>query len=301
MKSAFKSAIIFSACVLANGFAAPVLAGEADTPNVGAVAYKVGGIEVVAVHDNHYTIPNDGKTFGLGAGPEAVGASLRALGVRPDSITVQFGGLLVKDGKRLILIDTGAGPSLNGGMIDSLKLAGVAPDQITDVLLTHSHFDHVGGLAAADGKSAFPNAKVRMTSKEWAFMQASKDRAAVASAIAAQVETFEPGARISDHVTAVPVTGHTPGHTGYEIVAGETKLLDIGDTAHSSIVSLAHPEWAIGFDSDQTLGAESRIALLKRLSQSQEVIFAPHFPFPSLGRVKAQGQGYMWEPVSGSR
>ncbi|MGR9993496.1 MBL fold metallo-hydrolase, partial [Escherichia coli] len=96
---------------------------------------------------------------------------------------------------------------------------------------------------------------------------------AVTSAIAAHVETFEPGARISDHVTAVPLNGHTPGQTGYEIVAGEFKLLDIGDAAHSSIVSLAHPEWAMGFDSDRVVGTQNRIALLKRLSQSHEVIF----------------------------
>jgi len=301
MKAAFKYALFLSACVLALGAAAPVWADEADTPNVGDALYKVGGLEVVAVHDNHYAIPNDGKIFGGGAGPEAVSKALKAAGAPTDKITVQFSGLLVKDGNRLILIDTGAGPGLKGGLIDSLKRAGVTPDQITDVLITHSHFDHVGGLVTADGKAAFPNATVRMTTKEWAFMQANKEQAAITSAIAPQVRTFESGANISSHVTAVPIEGHTPGHTGYEIIDGEAKLLDIGDATHSSIVSLAHPEWAMGFDSDKTIGAESRIALLKRLSHSHEVVFAPHFPFPGLGRVKAEGQGYVWEPVTVTR
>ena len=276
----------------------PVLAGEADTPNIGAVPYKIGRIEVVAVHDNHYTMPNDGKVFGLTSGPDAVATILKAHNAPADTITVQFGGLMVKDGKRLILIDTGAGPGMKGGLIDSLKQVGVTPDQITDVLITHAHFDHVGGLMTADGKSAFPNATIRMTTKEWGYFQTRDELKTAVAVLTPQVKTFEPGARISDHVRAVAIEGHTPGHSGYEVHSRHKKLLDIGDASHSSILSLAHPEWTMGFDDDKDTSAKSRMALLKSLSKSGEVIFAPHFPFPGLGRIKAVGEGtYEWEAV----
>lgn len=287
--------IAYGIAALACLVGASAQAGEADTPNVATQSFKVGNIEVVSIHDNHYSIPNDGKVFGVGASPEAVAETLKAAGAPTDLITVQFGGLLVKDGKRLVLIDAGAGASLKGGLLDSLKQAGVTPDQITDVLITHSHFDHVGGLLNAEGKSAFPNAAIRMASKEWAFMQANKDEAPIVAAVAAQVKTFEPGAKISDHVTAVPVDGHTPGHSAYEVDGGSAKLLDVGDSMHSSIVSLAHPEWGISFDSDQDLGQKSRVALLQRLAKSGELIFAPHFPFPSVGTIEAKGSGFAFK------
>ena len=286
------------AALAALSLSSAALAGEADTPNVGMQAYKIGRIVVIAVHDNHYTMPNDGKVFGLTAGSSAVADILKAHNAPTDTITVQFGGLLVKDGKRLILIDTGAGPGLKGGLIDSLKLAGITSDQITDILITHAHFDHVGGLMTAEGKSAYPNATIRMATKEWDYFQSRDELKAAAKVLMPQIKTFEPGAKISDHVKAVAIDGHTPGHSGYEVHSRHKKLLDIGDAAHSSILSLAHPEWTMGFDGDKDMSAKSRMALLKALSKNHEVIFAPHFPFPGLGRIKAVGEGtYEWEAV----
>jgi glyoxylase-like metal-dependent hydrolase (beta-lactamase superfamily II) len=279
-------------------FGGEVQAEEGGTPTAAAFKMKVGAVEVASLHDNSHVVANDGKTFGLDEDPQTVSVVLKSAGAPTDSITVQFGGLLVKDGSRVMLIDTGAGPSLKGVLMGSVKEAGVAPDQITDVLITHSHADHVGGLVRADGKLAFPNAAVRMTAREWMFMQANKDLTAITEAIKGKVSMFEPGAKISEHVKAVPLQGHTPGHTGYEIVSGEAKLLDIGDVAHSSIVSLAHPEWAIGFDADKALGVKQRTALLQSLSQSHELIFAPHFPFPALGHIEAQEKGYVWKPMA---
>lgn len=288
---------LFFAIAIAVLSATPGFGEETQTPNAGAQSFYVGKIEVVAVHDNHFDIANDGKTFGIGATPEAVAETLSAAAAPTAFVTVQFSGLLVKDGKRLVLIDSGAGPGMKGGMIDSLAAAGVTPDQITDVLITHSHFDHVGGLVDADGKSVFTHATIRMTDKEWAFMQANRDQAAISAAIAAQVKTFVPGAKLTPHIVAVPVDGHTPGHTAYEIDGGNARLLDVGDTVHSSIVSLAHPEWGFGFDSDRAVGEQSRVALLKRLAQSQELIFAPHFPFPGIGRIAPKGDGFVFKPA----
>jgi glyoxylase-like metal-dependent hydrolase (beta-lactamase superfamily II) len=185
----------------------------------------------------------------------------------------------------------------HGVLMESLAKAGVKPEDVTDVLITHSHGDHVGGLRDAAGKSAFPKAVIRMSAKEWASLQANDGAKALVAAIGAQVQTFEPGATVAPGITAVAIDGHTPGHMGYEIVSNGERLLDIGDMAHSSIVSLARPDWAMGFDGDKAAAKASRMAVLKRVSATGEAIFAPHFPFPGVGKVAVQGQGYVWVPM----
>jgi glyoxylase-like metal-dependent hydrolase (beta-lactamase superfamily II) len=111
-----------------------------------------------------------------------------------------------------------------------------------------------------------------------------------------RLKTFTPGVAAAPGVTPVALAGHTPGHVGYEIVWGQNRLMDIGDSAHSAIVSLARPGWANGFDTDPVAGRASRLATLALLAHSHELVFAPHFPFPGVGRIEKAGDGYVWKP-----
>jgi glyoxylase-like metal-dependent hydrolase (beta-lactamase superfamily II) len=269
----------------------PALAHAADAPQAEARAFKVGRLDLVALHDNQFNPPNDGKTFGIDASPAAVGDVLKAAGAPTDVITLSVDALLIKDGKHVVLIDTGAG----GALQDSLALAKVDPASVTDVLITHSHGDHIGGLAR-DGKLVFPNATIRMSAAEWTYLQGQADEAAITQVITGHVKTFTPGSVVAPGITSVNLKGHTPGHVGYEIVSGKARLLDIGDSAHSSIVSLAKPQWLMGYDADKAAGRDMRVALLTKLSKSHEMVFAPHFPFPGVGRVEAQGDHFVWKP-----
>jgi glyoxylase-like metal-dependent hydrolase (beta-lactamase superfamily II) len=269
-----------------------------------AVSFRLGAFQLTALRDDQFAFPNDGKVFGVDAGPAAVSAVLAKAGAPTDTVTVSVDALLVRGEGHVVLLDTGVGAGSQGVLQQSLAKAGVTPDQITDVLITHSHGDHIGGLVAADGRPAFPKAVIRMSANEWAYLQtqgqAQPQIKALVEAIAPQVKTFAPGQTVVPGVTAVGLYGHTPGHVGYEIVSGGERLLDIGDSAHSSIVSLAEPGWIIQFDHDAQAGKASRIDLLTRLSKSHEVIFAPHFPFPGLGRIEAEGQGFVWKPTLGA-
>ncbi len=269
-----------------------VSAMAADAPQPAARAFKVGALDLVALHDTQFTPPNDGKVFGVDATPAAVGDVLKAAGAPTDVVTLSVDSLLVRTGKQVVLIDTGAGGALQA----SLALAKVAPADITDVLITHAHGDHVGGLVK-DGQLAFPNATIRMSAAEWTFLQGMANQADLVKVISGKVKTFEPGAVVAPGITAKPIKGHTPGHSGYEIVSGKAKLLDIGDTAHSSIVSLADPQWLMGYDTDKTEARDTRIAMLKALAKSQETIFSPHFPYPGVGKIEAQGDHFVWKPT----
>lgn len=277
--------------------AGSALAQTAAPTAADATPYKIGDIQVYSLRDMQFVIPNDGKVFGLDASPQAVAEVLKANDAPTDSITLSVDALLVKDGARLILIDTGVG----GVLSDSLRMSGHAAADITDVLITHPHGDHIGGLVR-DGKPAFPKAKIRMAEADWAFLKGQADQAALVAAITPQVETFAPGAAITAHVKAVAIKGHTPGHSGFEITSGKERLLDIGDAAHSSIISLARPDWSIQFDTDKVEAKHSRHALLSELATSNTLIFAPHFPYPGIGHVAATkdkngGDSFVWVPL----
>ena len=264
-------------------------------PTGAATPFRLGTLELATLRDADFAVPNDGKTFGADVGPAEVAKVLTAGGAPTDKIHVSIDALLVRTAGHVVVLDTGLGNPAVSGLILSLKLAGVSPDQVTDVLITHTHGDHVGGVATADHKPAFPNAKIRMSAKEWAWMQSQPGAKTLAAIIAPQVQTFEPGQTVLPGITAVAIAGHTPGHVGYEVASGRAHLLDIGDTAHSSVISLARPDWVMGFDSDPVVGKASRRALLTRLAASHELIFSPHFPYPGVGRVVVAGDGFAWQ------
>jgi len=285
------------------GLAASVNAATGFGPSGGPPAahtFNVGKLKLTALHDAQFVVPNDGKTFAVGVDPGTTGELLRAAGASTDRITLSVNELLVRTGHRVLLIDTGLGPKAHGTLLDSLKEAGVKPTAITDVLITHSHGDHIGGLVDVAGKPAFPKATVRMSSAEWDWMQ-QKAPPELVKAVSKQVHTFEPGATIAPGVVAVALKGHTPGHVGYEITSGSEHLLDIGDLAHSSIVSLQKPQWTVQFDTDAATAQATRAEELKKLASDQELVFSPHFPFPGVGHVQAAGDGFTWKPETAAK
>ena len=257
-----------------------------------ATAFKIGAMAAWSLHDGEFAAANDGATFGIGVPTAAVAEVLRTAGAPTDRIVLSVNALLVKSPGHVMLFDTGLGAGLHGGLMNSLALTGVAPADVTDILITHTHGDHVGGLTTAGKTLAFPNATIRMSAAEWAWMKIKAPP--LAAVIAPKVATFTPGAPVLPGVTPVALTGHTPGHVGYMIVSGRDRLLDIGDTAHSSIISLAKPDWKIQFDTDQEAGRAMRRAELTRLASAGTPVFAPHFPYPGLGTIVASKDGFVW-------
>jgi glyoxylase-like metal-dependent hydrolase (beta-lactamase superfamily II) len=285
--------------ILAAGLLTAAVAVAATTGPVAvepaATKFNIGKLTAFALHDADFVAANDGSVFAVGGSTDEVAKVLKAAGAPPDAVPLSVNVLLVKVKNHVVLIDTGLGPKAHGVLMQSLRKAGTPARDITDVLITHVHGDHVGGLATADGTPAFPKAKVRMSSAEWVFMQSQSDLAPLVKTISAQVQTFEPGSVVAPGITAVAIKGHTPGHMSYEVVNGDDRILDIGDAAHSSIVSLVRPDWEMGFDSDRAVAKASREKLLNDLSKSHEKVFSPHFPYPGVGTVESEGIHYRWQ------
>ena len=270
--------------------AAPQPVAPAATP------FRLGALHLYALSDMANVVPNDNSVFGADQTPAAVAGVLKAAGAPTDHIALGVDALLVVAPGHVVLIDTGLGPKVGGVLMRSLAKTGIAPDKVTDVLITHSHGDHIGGLLTAEGKPAFPNATIHMSATEWQWLQSHKSAAPIVAAIRAQVKPFAPGGAVLPGITSVALPGHTPGHVGYRIASKGQHLLDIGDTAHSAIVSLARPDWPIGYDNDAKQGEATRAHLLGELARSHERIFAPHFSYPGVGTIVAKGNGYAFKP-----
>ena len=241
-------ALLTAICASEAAWAQPTTVASA------ARSFRLGGLELTALRDAQNDVPNDGKILGFDVGPGAVAALLKRAGAPTDKVTLDVDALLVRGNGRVMLIDTGLGPKAQGALTGSLALAGVTPQAVSDIFITHVHFDHVGGLLTSGGQTAFPNAVIHMSAAEWDWMRSQAGNAPLAAVIGAQVRTFRPGAALAPGVTAIALPGHTPGHVGYEIRSQGRRLLDMGDTAHSTIVSLAKPDWAMGYDGDAKLG-----------------------------------------------
>jgi glyoxylase-like metal-dependent hydrolase (beta-lactamase superfamily II) len=275
----------------------PEATRPASSPD--AFRFRIGTLDAVALKDGDIDAANDGKSFGVGRPPEQVAALLAAAGQPTDVLHLSIQPLLVRSGTRVLLFDTGAADASfarAGRLPDSLRAAGVEPAQVTDIFISHRHPDHVGGLLTREGALAFPNATIHLSAPEWEALKGDGDTAFVA-AITPKVATFEPGAAILPGVvTAVAVDGHTPGHSAYEIASGDERLLYIGDTAHHFVVSVQRPEWTVQYDENAALAQTRRRSLLQRAADDNLRVHAVHFPFPGLGRVKAQGDSFVWVP-----
>ena len=262
--------------------------------------FRVGAFDAVALREGAKHLPNDGKIFGVGQTPETIGAALTQAGLAGDAIDISFQPLLVRAGDRLVLIDAGSGPTMGplvGQLSGSLRLAGIDTAEITDVIISHSHPDHAAGLADAAGRSAFPNAVIRMSAAEWVFMQANPALTTVVSAIAPQVVTFEPtGESLLPGISAVPLAGHTPGHIGVRIASEGQALIYIGDVLHHPVISVQHPEWPMVFDDDPAAATFNRRLLMESAARDHTLLYAGHFPYPGLGRIEKRGDSYVWVP-----
>ena len=301
------------ACALLSGCSEPQPAATATTtpapPASGATPtashpdvfrFRIGTLDAAALKDGDIDAANDGKTFGVGQPTEQMAALLAAAGQPSDVLHLSIQPLLVRSGTRILLFDTGAADASfarAGRLPATLRAAGVEPSQVSDVFISHRHPDHVGGLLTREGALAFPNATIHLTAPEWEALKQDRDAAALVAAITPKVAAFQPGAALLPGVvTAVPVDGHTPGHSAYEIASGDERLLYIGDSAHHFVVSVQRPEWTVQYDENAPLAQPSRRALLQRAADDNLRIYAVHFPFPGLGHINPQGDSFVWQP-----
>jgi len=273
-------------------------------------AIRVGGAEVVAlcdavadygnsITDPFPTVPAEAWAPYRERYPDAFAPS--------GTLRLHVHCHLVRAGGRTILVDTGLGPSsapgarffgVAGSLLAELASVGVGPGEVDVVVLTHHHFDHIGGTADEDGAPAFPNARHLIGWADWEVL--SRDPAHAEKwersgrPIADLVERTDGERGPAAGVTVVPAPGHTPGHQ-VVIVDGEPSLLLSADLAITA-AQLQEPEWCSEGDADPAAASAARRAWFGRAAAEGLTVATPHFSEP-FGRVGAEDGAQAWLPL----
>ena len=282
--------------------------------------FKVGDFECMAVSDGSLTyappmFPPPATILFSNAPTEVLARVLGEHDMQPEQWTEwisPYTCLLINAAGHLILVDTGAGglaPS-TGRLIHNLKAAGVEPDDIDSVILTHAHPDHIGGNLNREGKLTFPNARYVMWKGEWDFWTSEEaalkldEHAKMMLAFAQRnlppirdrLDLVEHETEILPGIRAVAAPGHTPGHMAVAISSRRRQLLCISDTVLHP-VHLEQPEWYSVVDSDPKQVVATRRRLLNEAAVEKALVLAFHFPFPGMGHVVRKGTGWQWQPI----
>jgi glyoxylase-like metal-dependent hydrolase (beta-lactamase superfamily II) len=280
--------------------------------------FKLGDFDVTTVSDADAVIDGPHPIVGEDQKPELVAALMRENLLPEKRFQPGFTPTLVRAGKELILFDTGNGangfvPRPYGGQLSKqLGLAGIAPESVTMVVLTHTHPDHVAGLME-DGKPLFPKARYVMGQVEHDFWAKSTWRSAKPDSndyktglffeshirpYRGRLTLIKGEGEVATGIQAIPAYGHTPGHLAFHIESANQRLLLWGDCAHHEVASLAHPEWHAFFDMDKAAGAATRRRIYEMAAKERIPVVGYHSSFPSVGFVQGIGAGYRWVPVT---
>ncbi len=279
-------------------------------------AVKIGDIDVLVVSDGVLPLPT--QMLGHNVDLTARAAWLKDMFLPQDSFDWALNVVMVRSGGKTILIDAGLGsdPDLHlpraGQLIKRLDAAGIDLGSVTDVVLTHMHMDHVGGLLVDGVKERLrPDLQIHVAAAEVKFWE-SPDfsrtnmptgfpdalRAAAKQFMkqyGSHVRTFEEKQEVAQGVVVHRTGGHTPGHSVVRLASGGEALTFAGDAVFA--VGFDQPEWHNGFEHDPQEAARVRIGLLRKLAETGEMLVATHLPFPSVGRVAIDGDAFRWVPV----
>lgn len=251
---------------------------------------RLGALTVTRVVDGGMDVPAEA----------ILNKTPHAADLTPDGLLrVQMGGYLVRSGERVVLVDTGFGPapdgSGNGQLLSSLAAAGLQPEDVTDVLLTHLHMDHVGWTTVED-EPVFKNAVYRCHADDWDhFVKNESDEfmremlgmpkaCEKLAPVVGQVETFDCDTTVAPGIDVRHAPGHTPGSTVVVLSSGADRAMLLGDVLHCP-AELMSDDWEMMADVDPALARRTRAAFARELEGSGVPVAAAHFPGLRFGRL----------------
>ena len=278
--------------------------------------FQLGALEMTVVTDGHIVMSPVQDHFAQDVPAVEVNKLLQDSFRSTKAVDLGINMLLIRKGKEVILIDTGAGAGFgpdSGWLPQSLKDAGIGVNEVTRIVITHAHPDHIGGLFGQEGKLAFPQAQVYMSQTEHRFWMSDKpdfskskfgNKELLANILVATRKTltdlkdrlhfFDYKETLFDCVRLQAAPGHTPGHTVVRVFSGNEEIVHIADLVHSDVLLFPHPEWGFDGDTDFEEAALTRRKVLEGLANDRTKVFSYHLPWPGIGHVKKQDEGFEW-------
>jgi glyoxylase-like metal-dependent hydrolase (beta-lactamase superfamily II) len=282
--------------------------------------FTIGRFHCTIVPDGTNAYPHPAALFFASAPPAELTQALHAHQIDPatwEHYLSPYPSLVIDTGQGRVLVDTGAGnlAPTTGQLLPNLRAAGIEPESIDTVILTHGHADHIGGNVASDGALVFARARYVMWQSEWEFWSRNPDLSSLhvpdwikealigvaqrnLPPIAGRLDLVSQESEIAPGIRAIAAPGHTLGHMALSITSQGEQLLHLVDTVIHPL-HMAHPEWTAAVDllPEQTVATRHR--LLARAAAERAQVFVFHFPAPGLGRVVADGDAWRWQPREG--
>jgi glyoxylase-like metal-dependent hydrolase (beta-lactamase superfamily II) len=280
----------------------------------GFVKFKVGDVEVIQIYDGHWERAH-ADDFIRNASVEDTKAALKKAGMSDAFVPIPFTVTAVRLGGRTIMFDSSTGgqlaPTAGRMVAKNLAAAGIQPSDISTIVVTHFHPDHIWGLMAKDTNAqTYPNAEIIVPEGEYKHWTAPELVEKVPEAVRGNVRRIQatiptwknvkqigPDTEVAPGVRSVATNGHTPGHMSYLVTSGNNSLIVSGDITNIHALNLANPGWHIIFDTNPTMAEESRRRIADRAVADKSIITGYHWGLPGAGTIEKDGSGYALVPV----
>ena len=323
-RHALAGAAALAATPLLQNISANAAAPLADKQVPSVYRYKVGDVQVNAIFDGSTTFDLT-DSFVLNAKKDEVNAALDKAFLPQGKMSLLFTPLALNMGGKTVVIDTGMGAAslaaskgANGQFAVNLSAAGIDPKSVDAVVISHFHGDHINGLLSADGTPAFPNAEVLVPAVEWKYFMDDGEmsrapegrmqtvfknaRRVLETGLKKKATPYEWGKEIVPGLLAVETIGHTPGHTSFVLSSGSDKVFIQSDVTNHPALFVVNPGWHAFFDQDPAQAETTRRKIYDMLVAEKMRVQGFHYPFPGLGNVVKDGNGYrlvpaQWSPV----
>lgn len=289
-----------------------------DKSRVKSESLKVnlGNICFYIFSDGYLTIDKPQSTFAPNTPSADFKTEMQNAHLSENTIDLAINVMLIKTQEKTILIDAGLGKHFGekqGWLVNNIENAGISRDSITDILITHAHRDHIGGLISNEGAMIFPNAKYHIAKEEYDFWMSenpdfSKSKLSIEqrkvtieftkkilNRIKENVVLFHPGDTLFSVIQTELAAGHTPGHTIFTISSEGKSVKNIVDIFHAPLL-ISNPEWGIVFDIDFEQGIRDRKQILEDCYVNKQLVMSSHLPWPGLGYIDKRDK-YYWNPI----